>query len=491
MIRSSRICAAFLLPLVAFAVPAGPARESPNVLFVAVDDLRPQLGAYGKEGVHTPNMDRLAEEGVLFERAYSQFAICGPSRASVLSGIYPQNNGIRDSATPFRSELPDAVTLPQYFRESGYHTVGMGKIFHHVADTDPVSWDRWVDFQGRGYFSKETLARLRKRREELAARQEAGETFTPHQKFVLTMGPATEAAEADESLYPDAQIAANAVEVLREIEEDEKPFFLAVGFLKPHLPLVVPKKYWDLYDPAAFEVSEGRGPPDGAPSWAGHDSYELRAYDDVPNRGPLDEEIRRRVTHGYHAATSFIDAQVGKLLDELDALALADDTIVILWGDHGFHLGEHGLYGKDTNYEAAARSPLILRGPSIGPERTDRLVEFVDIFPTLCDLAGLEVPAQCEGRSVFSDPGREAAFTMNERRWQHENSGYSMRTDRYRYVRWVDPSGEIVAEELYDYERGPAETRNRVDDPAYEDLLRRLRVDFEARRPLAAASEES
>lgn len=469
--------------LIALAPCAGARESRPNILLIAVDDLRPQLGAYGNERMITPNMDRLAEEGILFERAYNQFAICGPSRASLLSGMYPQNNGIRDSATPFRSKLPDAVTLPQYFRENGYHTVGMGKIFHHVHDTDPVSWDRWVDFQGRGYFSKENIAIQRKRQAELKAREEAGETFTPHQKFVLTIGPATEAAEADETLYPDGQIAKNAVEVLMEIGPDEEPFFLAVGFLKPHLPLIVPKKYWDLYEPDSFAYPATNELPDGAPTCAGHNSYELRAYSDIPNRGPLGEDIWRRVTHGYHAATSFIDAQIGKILDELEARGLAENTIVILWGDHGFHLGEHGLYCKDTNYELSARSPLILRGPTIGPERTDRLVEFVDIFPTLCDLAGLDVPAQCEGRSVFAGPGKKAAFTMNERLWDHKNTGHSMRTDRYRYVRWVDESGETVAEELYDYEQSPAETDNLADDPAYRDVLERLRADFEAWRP--------
>lgn len=460
------------------------AQDRPNILFICVDDLRPQLGCCGNTQMKTPNMDALAAQGVLFERAYCQFAICGPSRSSVLSGMYPEHSGLKDNAVSFRGKLADGVSLPQYFREEGYHTVGMGKIFHHAANTDPASWDRWVDIKGRGYFLPRNIEDQKKRRANIAAREAAGETFTEHQKYVYTVGPFSEAADADEHLYPDGQLADRSIQVLREVRKDKQPFFLAIGFMKPHLPLVVPKKYWDLYEAKDFELPEMTELPDGSPSYAGHDSFELRSYCDVPKQGPVGDDILRRAIHGYYAGCSFIDAQIGRVLDELTALGLDDNTVVLLWGDHGFHLGEHGIICKDTNYEVAARAPLIIRAPSEAPDRTDRLVEFVDIFPTLCNLAGLEVPAQCDGQSIFSEPWKTAAFTMNERKWNHPNSGYSMRTDRYRYTRWLNPAGETVAEELYDYQKAPEETVNLDSDPEYRSELNKLRRKFDAESPV-------
>jgi arylsulfatase A-like enzyme len=483
------IIGSLLLAVVCLAVGASSAignqqSAMPNILFICIDDLRPQLGCYGNKQMKTPNIDRLAGQGVLFERAYCQFAICGPSRASVLSGMYSEHSGVRDNSKKFREALPDAVSLPQHFRQNGYHTVGMGKIFHHAANTDPASWDRWVDIQGRGYFLPENIADQKKRQAAIAAREATGETFTPHQKYVYTVGPFSEAADADEHLYPDGQLADRAVQVLREVRHDKQPFFLAVGFMKPHLPLVVPKKYWDLYNAEDFDLPVSDAMPAGAPAYAGHDSFELRCYSDGPKEGPLGDDVLRRAIHGYYAGCSFVDAQVGRVLDELKALGLDGNTVVVLWGDHGFHLGEHGIICKDTNYEVAAHSPLIIRAPSVTPERTARLVEFVDIFPTLCERSGLPVPAQCDGRSVFSTPWKTAAFTMNERKWAHPNSGYAMRTDRFRYVRWLNETGETVSEELYDYQASPAESINLVSDPEYRSELKSLRRKFDNESPV-------
>ncbi|MCF7816407.1 MAG: sulfatase, partial [Kiritimatiellales bacterium] len=365
----------------------------PNVLFICVDDLRPQLGCYGNAQMKTPNIDRLAGRGFVFDRAYCQFAICGPSRASVLSGMYPEHSGVRDNVRSFRAAMPDAVSLPQYFREQGYQTVGMGKIFHHMANTDPASWSRWEDIPGRGYFLPQNIEDQKKRQQAIAAREAAGEKFTEHQKYVYTVGPFSEAAEADEKLYPDGELAKRAIQVLRAYKDSDQPLFLAVGFLKPHLPLIVPKKYWDLYDPDRLPVPANGSFPEGAPAWHTHDSFELRSYSDVPKNGPVGEAVLRRAIHGYHAASSFADAQVGQVLDELKKLGMESNTVVVLWGDNGFHLGDNGIIGKDTDFEAAAHCPLIVRAPSVAPGRTDRLVELVDIFPTLCELAGLPVPA--------------------------------------------------------------------------------------------------
>ena len=467
-----------------------------NVLFIVVDDLRTQLGCYGNEQMKTPNIDRLAGQGVVFNRAYCQFALCNASRASVLTGMYSERTGVQDNVVNFRKTAPDGtVSLPQYFRTNGYFTVGMGKVFHtHGKNDEPQSWSRWVDMEGRSYFLPESLAVIKKRQQELADREKNGEKFTDHQKGALTLGPSTEEADVPDAEYPDGMLADMAVKELQACSTNSQPFFLAVGFLKPHLPLIVPKKYWDLYDPEKLPVPENLSFPQGAPSYAVHNSFELRIFSDVPDNGPIPDKIRQRVTHGYYAACSFIDAQVGKVMDELKRLNLDRNTIVIFWGDNGFHLGDVGMFCKDTNYEEATHVPLIISAPQkeyAGEiHKSGALVEFVDIFPTLCDLTGLAVPSQCDGKSLtplLRHPEQQwgkAVFTMNRRNWQHPNAGYAMRTDRYRYVRWMDPAGNAIAEELYDYEKDPNETLNRINSPEDADVVKALRKQFNEESPL-------
>jgi arylsulfatase A-like enzyme len=470
------------LLLTSVASPA--ADRPPNVLFICVDDLRPQLGCYGNAQMKTPNIDRLAGRSTIFQRAYCQFAICGPSRASVLSGMYPEHSGVQDNVKSFRAAVPDAVALPQHFRNCGYETVGMGKVFHQMANTDPASWSRWVNITGRGYFLPENIADQKKRQQGIAAREAAGEKFSEHQKYVYSVGPFSEAADEDEQLYPDGELATRAVETLRGFQGSEKPWFLAVGFLKPHLPLIVPKKYWDLYNPDDFALPANGAFPEGAPAWHTHDGFELRSYSDVPKNGPISKDILRRTIHGYYAACSFADAQIGKVLNELTALGMDSNTVIVLWGDNGFHLGDNGIIGKDTDYEAAARCPLIVYAPSLTAERTDRLVELVDIYPTLCDLAGIPMPTQCDGRTLFSKDRKSAAFTMSQRKWNNPNAGYAMRTDRYRYIRWLDAQNKTVAEELYDYTLSPYEVRNMAANPEYTSELCDLRKQFDAESPV-------
>ncbi|AKJ64732.1 sulfatase [Kiritimatiella glycovorans] len=462
---------------------AGAARRSrPNVLFLCVDDLRPMLGCYGHDFMKTPNIDRLAAQGMVFDRSYAQFSICGPSRASMLTGLRPEHHGMQDNAVSLRGVSPDILTLPQHFRLHGYRTVGMGKIFHHGGGGDERSWDEWKAFTGRGYFDPENLAEQKRRRKEVQNRIDAGEDLSPHQRFALTVGPCTEAYDAPEEKYPDGVIGRMAVESLHELAGEEQPFFLAAGFLKPHLPLIAPKRYWNLYDRASLPLTLMENPA-GAPDFHPHNAYELRMYHDVPNAGPLPEKLRRRVMHGYCACTSFIDAQVGRILRTLDELKLSRDTVIVLWGDHGFHLGEVGVYCKDTNYETSLRCPLIVRVPGMetAGRHSDALTEAVDIAPTLCELAGLPPPGRADGMSLtpllydLDLPWKNAVYAMNRRAWQHPYTGQSVRTDRYRYIRWIDEDGSTKAEELYDYRDEPLETRNRVDDPEYRDALERLR----------------
>jgi iduronate 2-sulfatase len=475
--------------------------SKPNVLFIAVDDLRPLLGCYGNVQMKTPHIDRLARQGVLFERAYCQFAACGPTRASVLTGMYPEQNGVFDQVADFRKTAPDVVSLPEHFKENGYMTVGMGKVFHHGHQDSPSSrsWSRWIQSLGPGYQLKSNIDEIKQKRAALEVRKQAGETFSVHQEYILTVGPATEAADVPDSKYPDGMLADAAIKELNTLREQPQPFFLALGFRKPHLPLIVPEKYWDLYDPEKLVPPEPRKAPVGAPLFHPHDSYELRSYGDIPKSGEIPGDIRRRVAHGYYAACSFIDAQVGRVLDELDRLGLSENTVIVLWGDHGFHLGENGIIAKDTNYEASLHAPLIISGPvqqdmSRGG-RSKALVEFVDMFPTLCDLAGLPVPEQCAGDSLaplLKNPAgkiKEAVFSVNRRSWQHDKTGYAMTTDRYRYIRWEDPAGEIASEELYDYEKHPAEVRNLIDNPEYSRTLSKLRKAFDSKRPRPLSKE--
>lgn len=473
----------------------------PHVLFICVDDLRPQLGCYGNPRMLTPNIDRLAARGTLFERAYCQFAVCGPSRASVLSGMYPEHNGVRDNTGSFRTGVPDLVSLPEHFRMHGYTTIGMGKVFHQMANTDPVSWSQWLDIEGRSYHRPENQAGQERRRQNLAAREAAGETFNAHQRYVLTVGPFSEAAEVEDHFYPDGELAQRAIRALREHRDAESPLFLAVGFLKPHLPFIVPQAYWDLYNPEDFTLPTNGRFPEGAPDWHTHDSFELRGYSDVPKEGPLDESLLRRAMHGYYAACSFIDAQIGIIIDELARQEIDRNTIVVIFGDNGFHLGENNIIGKDTNYEAAAHCPLILSAPFCDDLRAGGLtratVELIDIYPTLCELAGLPLPAQCDGASLaplMRDPDcawPRPAFTMNERLWNSPHAGYAMRTDRYRYIRWLDAGHTLVSEELYDYTLDPHEQRNLVNDPTYGDVLAALRRKFDSESPALTSQSQT
>lgn len=441
----------------------------PNVLFIAVDDLRTQLGCYGDPVAITPNIDRLAGKGLLFNRAYCQQAVCAPSRASLMTGRRPDVTKVWDLSTHFREALPDVATLPQYFKQHGYHAREIGKIYHDPKSAkDPESW------------SGPSVLHVT-------------QNFPGH-KYVLPgnlegvdgwKGSAAEAADVADSAYIDGKVADAAINMLNEVKDST--FFLAVGFRRPHLPFSAPEKYWDLYQRDSIPLPQAPETPVAAPEAALHHSTELRGYTDVPESGPPSEEKVRELIHGYYAATSFTDAQIGKVLDELERLGLAENTIVVLWSDHGYHLGEHGLWCKTTNFELDTRVPLILAAPGQAAQgvRTDALVELVDLYPTLAELAGLPAPEGVEGASLaplFDDPDRswkKAAFSQFPRPWfyngEPELMGYSVRTADYRYTEWQDfKTGEVKARELYDHRKDPLETENVVDHAAYSGKAEEL-----------------
>jgi arylsulfatase A-like enzyme len=454
---------------------AGPG--SPNVLFIAIDDLRPELGCYGDKHIISPNIDALAKSGVRFDRAYCQQAICGPSRASILTGLRPDSTQIHGNHTHFRTHYPDIITLPQHFKNHGYHTRAMGKIYHGVfpkgssrtvADTfgDVPSWSIPAFRPGpRYYYTEEGISAAKDIYKKIYKPKKQPDPDDWTKKLVF--GPATEAPDVADSVLYDGQVADRAVQSLAELSRNPaEPFFLAVGFIKPHSPYIAPKKYWDLYDPAKIKITGQTEFPEDAPRIALHGSGELRRYTDQSKSGPITDAMQRRVKHAYYACISYIDAQIGKVLAALENQGLSDNTIVVLWGDHGYHLGEQNLWGKTTNFELDTRVPLIVRVPGRAGNgsSSQALVELVDLYPTLADLCDLPVSPILEGSSLsplLDVPSRQwksAAFSQYTR---GQTRGYSVRTDTHRYTEWLTAS-KVTDRELYEYDEAsyPIEPSN-------------------------------
>ena len=468
--------------------------QPPNVLFVIVDDLRPQLGAYGFEFMHTPSMDRLAEEGLLFRRAYSQWPVCGPSRASMLSGLRPDSSGIHYNGQRLRSAVADIVSLPEHFRNNGYRTLSIGKVYH-ARDEDLQAWsdppwqaagtgDNW-----QGYASAESRE-LRQRlwREALMS--------DPDAKLYQFNAGAVERAYLPDNLYRDGKIADKAVGILREIATRQsagQPFFLAVGFVKPHLPFAAPGRYWDLYERSALRPPANASRRPVGSTEIPYIYSELQSYRGIPAGGQPTEDLVTTLIHGYYAAVSFVDAQVGKLLAELDRLDLRKNTIVVLAGDHGFHLGEQAIWAKHSLFELSLHTPLIVSVPAqkVRGAATEALVELVDIYPSLIELAGLESSPRFDGESfvpLLDDPDRawkESALSQYRhfREPYRDIIGYSIRTDRYRYTLWQDTRQRpraAFASELFDLSAGTGETINVADRPQYRDIVEELSARIDA-----------
>ncbi len=463
------------------------AAAKPNVLLICVDDLKPLLGCYGDTIVKSPNIDRLATRGVLFEKAFCNQAVCSPSRNALTTGLRPQTLGIYDLPTNFRKSVPDAVTLPQYFKANGYRAEGLGKIFHvgHGNVNDEASWSV-------SHYSPKTISYALKENNPPESTREQALFENKKEAWKLPRGAPTENADVPDNRYGDGMIADEAVKRLEGAKaKPDASFFLAVGFLKPHLPFVAPKKYWDLYDPASFKVPELQKAPEGAPDFAPSSWGELRQYKDMPDKGPVTKEQAIHLIHGYYASTSYMDAQLGKVLDALEANGFAENTIIVLWGDHGWHLGDHGMWCKHTNYEQAARIPLIVAAPDIaGGQRTQALVETVDIYPTLAELASLPAPAKLDGRSFVSVLKNPATNTRDHAIHVYPRSagliGRAIRTQRHRLVEWKKPgeAPETAILELYDYEADPVETKNlAAEQPEVVAELRKLLATHPEARP--------
>ncbi|MCO8121607.1 sulfatase [Stieleria sp. TO1_6] len=503
------------------------AAEKPNVLFIAIDDLRPELGCYGSNLAISPNLDKLAGEGLLFERAYCQQAICRPSRASLMTGARPDTTGITHNYIGLRDLKPNIVTLPEHFIKHGYETVYCGKVFHH-GDTDEAhSWSRnpvkkldGIKKPTGGYaLDENNRIRSQNMREMLAKYGEAA-------RRGLGNGPAYESADVADHAYIDGYNTQLAIATLNEMAESgDKPFFLALGFQKPHLNWNSPKRYWDLYDRGKIELATQTEAPRHGAAIGLHPSFELRVRQGIPKLGPIDTELAITLKHAYLACVSYVDAQIGQMIAAVEQAGLRDNTIIIVWSDHGWHLGDMGVWGKATNYEIATRVPLIIWTPKMKThgQTTDALVELVDMYPTLCDLAGLPIPEHVEGHSFAAlldhpnQPWKSAAFSqfpspalrewaanplsqgMRETffgplieqveqriidqqgdRWDRELfeqhlMGYALRTDRYRLVVWRDQrdaQSDPLFVELYDHQTDPKETNNIAEN--HPDLVRSL-----------------
>ncbi|MFK8111958.1 MAG: sulfatase [Rubripirellula sp.] len=450
------------------------AADKPNVLLILVDDLKPALGCYGDTNAKTPNIDALVNRGMRFDLAYCNQAVCAPSRFTLMLGSHSTSTGLYGLGSHLRKLVPDAVTMPQYFAKHGYRTESLGKVFHigHGNEGDPESFqvphfkDKVIEYLE----SASTDGGKLTREEALFTNQRLGQIRS------LPRGAAFESPQAEDIDYADGRVA---VETIRRLEaaklkreEDGTPFFITAGFVRPHLPFSAPQKYWDLHDPRTLPMPVNERPPVGAPQVAGKSRGEITAYKPVPEDGNIDADLKRELIHGYYASTSFVDAQIGKVTSALDQLELADNTIVVLWGDHGFHLGDLGIWTKHTNYEQANRIPICFVAPGVASPGASTMqpAETVDIFPTLAELAGLpdpQGPQPIDGVSlvtVLKDPSarvRDHAYHA----YPKKTLGRAVRTERYRLVEWKGGAENAQAEyELYDYKRDPMETKNHVDD---------------------------
>jgi iduronate 2-sulfatase len=449
-----------------------------NVLFIAADDLRNDLGCYGDPLAKTPHLDRLAARGMTFDRAYCQQALCNPSRTSLMTGLRPDRLGIWDLPTHFREVLPEVVTLPQCFQQQGYYTQNIGKIYHNWRQEfqgDPLSW------------STPAVMHFATHNSDVARVPEG--TVPPN----LAKAERTERRDVGDEAYFDGRIATKAVRALAQLKQREQPFFLAVGFWKPHLPFNAPKRYWDLYDRAQLEPAANSQPPENVPELALHNGRELL--------GSQGRELSRdeivELRHGYLAGISYLDTQIGRVIGALDRLELTDKTVIVFWSDHGFHLGEHGLWCKTSNFELDARVPLIIAPPkwAQAATRTDALVELLDLYPTLTELCGIDPPQDLDGMSlvpVLHDPKarvKPAAFTQHPRPAYYNGipdaMGVSVRTPRFRYTQWREgSSGRVLGSELYDHQCDPDENHNVIATPPDAQQLAHAQSLLEATFPV-------
>lgn len=501
----------FLLVALLFSqITIAQQKSKPNILFIAVDDLKPVLGCYGDKLIKTPNIDRLAKMGTVFLNNYCQQAVCGPTRASLMTGKRPDYTKVWDLKTPMRDMVPDILSLPQYLITQGYSTQGIGKVYDPRdvdKELDAPSWSVPFYKQAKDYFAKGYSEPVLGQYQSSATRARVENLLKEAKDQGLTgknarlyaeeqVKPTTECIDAPDNAYDDGANVYRAVDILGKLSKSTQPFFFAVGIHKPHLPFVSPKKYWDLYQREDMPLAVFQELPKDGLEIAFTDAGEIRKYSDIaPLISFTDQKSyglslpvnkQKELIHGYYAAVSYTDALVGKLLNTLDSLGLTKNTIIVLWGDHGWHLGDHNSWCKHTNFEQATHAPLIISAPSMVSNKTNATTEFIDIFPTLCELTGSKIPEVLDGKSLVplmkkptatvkdfaisqyprgasKEVAKQLGFSTNK------SMGYSLRTSRYRFTVWMGEDFRstqpfkkdlIIGTELYDYEKDPNETQN-------------------------------
>ena len=510
-----RICNPYsllLLCIIAIFSCTRPKKEiiKPNVLFISIDDLRPTLEVYGDEVAITPNINQLASEGMTFRKTFAQVAVCAPSRASLMTGLRPDSTRVWHLGDKFREINPNTVTMPQYFSKHGYHTVNLGKIFHNYMP-DSISWDE-PDLRPTRYLQPDWL----KRDGETFYISEAVHKSQVHKRDSLlklrpvryadgwNTGPAWEAANVHDTMYYDGAQNELTKKTLTRLAKMDQPFYMGLGYFRPHLPFTAPKKYWDLYDKEKIPLAQNPDLPKNAPLHTMNSMYELQHYDGFHHIGHptssfrMNEDTARILKQGYYASVSYVDALMGDLFAHLKELGIYENTIIILWGDHGWKLGDHNSWGKMTNYNIDLRVPMIIRYPNQEKRgiQTHAFTELIDMFPSLCELAGIEVPNYMQGTSfvpLLKNPDlkwKSAAFSQFHRRPKvsadgKRYMGYSINTDNYHYIEWYDwfpKKGERVAfkmAELYDVINDPTETTNLAVEEKQAELMKELSIQLE------------
>ena len=475
-----------------------------NVLFVSIDDLRPTLGAFGDQHVISPNIDAFAETGTTFRNTYCQAAVCAPSRASLMTGLRPDSTRVWHLGDKFRELHPDIVTMPQHFSNHGYHTVCIGKIFHNYMP-DSMSWDE-PDLRPQQYLRPEWLKRdgetfyvnQETQRKQKIKRDSVVKLRPNYYADGWNNGPAWEMEDVHDTLYFDGAQTELAKRTLSRLAKSDKPFYLALGYFRPHLPFAVPKKYWDMYDRDSIPLARNPFVPEKSPILSMNSMYELRGYDGFrhlkhPTVNTIGEDTARTLKQGYYASVTYVDAQFGKIIQHLKDLDIYDNTIIILWGDHGWKLGEHNSWCKQSNYNIDIHVPMMVHKPgqkNPGAQSFE-ITELVDMFPSLCELADIEPLPYFQGSSfvpLMNDPDRpwkSAAFSQFHRRPKvtpdgKRYMGYSIKTKEYHYVEWYfwdhvkGERGEFVTTELYDSVNDPDENKNIAENPENDEIVEEL-----------------
>ena len=518
MIKKLNYYSIFIFLILIFNHSFAQEKKKMNVLFIAVDDLKPLLGCYGDKMIKTPNIDRLAKNGTIFLSNYCQLAVCGPTRASIMTGKRPDYTKVWDLKTKMRDVNPDIVSIPQYFASQGYSSQGIGKVYDPRCVDDQIDKPSWTvpyyktnkkyyssltGAPAGGQYQNATIKKLIEKYSEDANVNIKGAAR-------IKIKPSVESEDVPDNAYTDGANALQAKDILIKLSKSQEPFFFAVGFSKPHLPFVSPKKYWDLYNRDQMPLAQFQQKSKNGVDIAYHNSSEIQAYTDIPNltsftdqqKGlslPIDKQ--KELIHGYYAAVSYTDAQIGKVLNTLDSLGLTNNTIIVLWGDHGWHLGDHNLWCKHSDFEQATHAPLIISSPNILPSKVNSPTEFIDIFPTLCELSNLKIPNYLDGTSLVklmknpSTEGKKFAVSQYPRsqnsrengRLGYANTtymGYSIRNNTYRYTIWMKDNFRsykafnknlVVGTELYDYKKDPNETINVAKEKEYTLTVKKMR----------------